>query len=197
MTTACGLLLVGAGAASAHTELVSASPKQAQEVKATEPFIVSLTFTDPIDPDFANVVVVNAEGDVVASDPTAVAGSRVTHRLRGTPAPENYSIRYRVVSADGHPVDGEVRFSIAKPKPAKPRPSPPESPAAPSQQETSPPAESTPEPPTSADVTASSAAADDSSPLMGLAVGGLALFVALAGVLSIVARRRSSQRADG
>jgi hypothetical protein len=72
---------------------------------------VTLTFSEAIDPAFATVVVVDAAEQVAPAEPVRVNGAEVVQAVQ-TLAPGDYDIRYRVVSADGHPVDGESGFSV-------------------------------------------------------------------------------------
>ena len=103
-----GAVTAGAPAA-AHTGLQASSPADGATV-ATPPELVRLRFNaapaaSPLD------VAVTLEGVVVASGPARTEGSTVV--LPVTPAgPGTYTVAYRVVSADGHPVQGAVRFTV-------------------------------------------------------------------------------------
>src|SRR5688500_1220588 len=112
------LMLAGASPASAHTGLVSATPESGKRVVVGAPLTVALTFTEAIDPALANVVLLDEADQTIDSTPVSVDGPTVTLVTRHTPEPGAYVVRYRVVSADGHPVDGETRFTVAAPKPA-------------------------------------------------------------------------------
>ncbi|MGH3798388.1 MAG: copper resistance protein CopC [Pseudonocardiaceae bacterium] len=123
MTLVCAALLalVGAGSASAHAALISTDPGQGAVV-ATVPATVSLTFGES--------VVVAADGvRVFAPDGTQVDTGHATHLgaasmvgvgLRGATRPGGtrqgtYTVAWRVISADSHPVAGAFTFSVGHP----------------------------------------------------------------------------------
>lgn len=106
------LLVAGvatAGAASAHDELVSASPRDGSTVPA--PAQVVLRFSDVVLPGFSRMVLTRPDGTTVAT-PVTVVGPRVTGRLPASLAPGGYTVTWRVSSADGHPVSGELGFTV-------------------------------------------------------------------------------------
>lgn len=103
------LLLVTAPAAYAHAMLVSSSPAQG-EVVATMPDEVVFTFNQDMSAP-AYVIVTAPDGSSVADGDPEVDGSRVTQAL--TDGPEGtYTMAYRAVSEDGHPVTGQVTFTL-------------------------------------------------------------------------------------
>ncbi len=107
-------VLVQSPAASAHADLVSSSPA-AGAVLTQAPAEVTLTFTDRLIVDGVQVSIVAADGSVVTSDPPRVTDSVVTLPWPDTAGPGEYQVGYRVVSADGHPVTGDLTFAIAVP----------------------------------------------------------------------------------
>lgn len=194
--TLAGALLLAALPAAAHTELLGVSPGPGETVAAGSQVTVSLTFTEAIDPAFATVVVVGAGDQVVAADPVRVDGADVTQPVLGTLAPGEYAIRYRVVSADGHPVDGESRFVVA----AAPAPSPTDTAATepgPSEPGPSEPGPSEPGPTdeapsrASADPTGDASATQQGSSAVPLGLGAAAV-AAVVGGGALAARRRTS-----
>ncbi|MGX6607738.1 copper resistance CopC family protein [Micromonosporaceae bacterium Da 78-11] len=106
----------------AHAQLVSADPaKDAALAKA--PAAVTLTFSERLNPDFTTIVISDAAKQrVPASTPTidAVAGSVKLAQ----PLPNGaYLVAYRVVSVDGHTVQGSYAFTVNDPvQPAAPPP---------------------------------------------------------------------------
>lgn len=119
-----GLILVGATPAAAHSELESTLP--AADTTVTEPLTsVTLTFDDGVQPDFAQVAVLDPAGnDTVDGDPV-IDGNTVTQPVSVTTAGA-HSVSYRIVSADGHIVQGSYAFTAAvvSPQPAAPTSSP-------------------------------------------------------------------------
>jgi methionine-rich copper-binding protein CopC len=101
-----------AGSAAAHTALTGSDPADGATV-GTPPAVVTLTFTGAISPMFATVAITDKNGrNWVAGAPT-VTGAQ----LRASVSPDLhdggvYTVGYRVVSADGHPVSGSVAFTV-------------------------------------------------------------------------------------
>ncbi|MEO0024169.1 MAG: hypothetical protein RL196_610 [Actinomycetota bacterium] len=102
-------------AAQAHASLVNATPRQGQVLK-TAPKTVSLTFDDDltqIDGQSVNEIRVFKQGaSEVDLDNSAVSGATVTVGLSKL-TNGIYSVIYRVLSADGHPVSGQYQFRVA------------------------------------------------------------------------------------
>ncbi|HEY1135266.1 MAG TPA: copper resistance CopC family protein [Nocardioides sp.] len=99
-----------AAPAQAHASLVSSSPEGGASV-ATVPAEVSLTFSQEVRAP-AYVVLTSPSGDLADGDPV-IDGDTVTQAV--TPGPAgSYSLTFRVVSADGHPITGEVTFEVTE-----------------------------------------------------------------------------------
>lgn len=107
------LLASGSGIATAHTALAGSDPAKDATVMGPPDAIV-LTFTEDINPAFANVVLSDVDGRKWQSAAPRVEGPRLTFAI-GPDRPGNgvYTVGYRVVSADGHPVTGSYDFTIA------------------------------------------------------------------------------------
>ena len=101
--------------AAAHTGLVASSP-QAGAIVAALPARVRLVFSRNVEPRFLKVVLAGAEGSVAlratARGDTVVAPVPVGVALRGLGG--RWRLRYRVVSSDGHPVAGTIRFRVRR-----------------------------------------------------------------------------------
>lgn len=104
------LALALAAPAQAHASLVASSPEDGASV-ATLPDEVSLTFSQEVRAP-AYVVVTGPGGDLAAGDP-AIDGDTVTQAVTAGPAGD-YSLTFRVVSSDGHPITGEVTFTVTE-----------------------------------------------------------------------------------
>lgn len=105
--------VVAAPVALAHATLEKTAPKQGSTV--TKPKgEVTLTFDEAVQSRFAKVVVTSPDGTRVDTGKPHIVNGTVTQRLEGIPAAGKYTVAWRVVSADGHPVDGEFRFTAAK-----------------------------------------------------------------------------------
>jgi methionine-rich copper-binding protein CopC len=120
VTLAAALLLVSAGfgaaPALAHTALAASSPADG-EVLTTAPDTVSLTFTEPVQAEFTQVAVTDGSGSLVIAGETTVDGPLVRQPISLT-ANGTYTVAYRIVSADGHPVSGQLSFSYSGSAPA-------------------------------------------------------------------------------
>ncbi|MEU3612512.1 copper resistance protein CopC [Streptomyces sp. NPDC006872] len=116
------LLLLGGGPASAHAALRSADPADGSIVK-TAPDSITLTFTESVgllddsfrvfDPDNQRVKTGKA-GHADGRADTA----RVT--LPGKLATGTFTVAWRVVSADSHPIAGAFTFSVGEPSATPP-----------------------------------------------------------------------------
>lgn len=110
---AFGLPISGHSAASAHSELVSSSPADGESVIAP-PNVVTLIFSAEVEPQFAQIAVITGVGSSVTSGDAVVEGDRVDQAVRIS-AGGRYAISYRIVSADGHPVQGQLSFTYLAP----------------------------------------------------------------------------------
>src|SRR5664279_2223773 len=101
-----------AGPATAHNVLISSDPTDGATLR-TAPATVKLTFDQPVQ-DFEPVVsVIGPDGQHHESGAPVIDSTVVTATVGALPVAGAYSIAYRVVSADGHPVEGEIRFQLA------------------------------------------------------------------------------------
>lgn len=104
------LIVLPAAPASAHAELIGSSPKDGATVN-TLPGQVKLEFSEEVgSPAFVEVKAADGT-DVTAGDPE-VLGATVTVPLNSSGPAGSYTIDYRVVSADGHPVSDELSFDV-------------------------------------------------------------------------------------
>lgn len=101
-------VLVTATPAQAHTTLTSADPAKGATV--TSPARVRLTFADPVR--FTGVVIVDAHGGHHEAGKAQAVDNSVTEQVAGVLAPGPYTVGWRVVAPDGHPVTGEYTFTV-------------------------------------------------------------------------------------
>ncbi|MEU4437816.1 copper resistance CopC family protein [Micromonospora chalcea] len=180
------LLLVPATPAAAHNSLQEATPARDARL-TTAPTQVTLRFLQRLNPAFTTITLRDATDRQVPASAPAVDGATGTVTIEEPLANGTYTVAYRVVSRDGHPVQGSYRFTVADPAaPPAAAPSP-----------------ATPSPAASADVSAGAAAGADASPAsadasadaddglpVGLLAGGAVAAVAAAGVTALLLRRR-------
>ncbi|GAA4517730.1 MULTISPECIES: copper resistance CopC family protein [Nonomuraea] len=111
------LVLVTAGPALAHDALKSSDPAKDATVESVDE--ITLEFTGKIRMPFVSV---RGPGDTQhqAGDPE-LDGVKVKQALKGELPDGDYTIAYRVVSSDGHPIEGEIPFTVkgASPSPAE------------------------------------------------------------------------------
>jgi methionine-rich copper-binding protein CopC len=116
------LLTLVPSSAVAHSNSVETSPAQGATLDAL-PAEATLTFDEA--PTTADVVLASPDGTVHKLT-SRVVGPTIRVRLPSTGPGGGYELSYRVVSPDGHPVSGSVRFTVrtgAAAEPAPPRPS--------------------------------------------------------------------------
>lgn len=101
-----------ASPALAHDTLKSSDPAKGAKVESLEQ--VKLTFSASVR--FPNVVVHTADNVAHQDGKPAVDGAVVTQRLKDDLPPGDYVIAYRVVSSDGHPIEGEIPFTLVGPE---------------------------------------------------------------------------------
>ncbi|MFE0025083.1 copper resistance protein CopC [Amycolatopsis sp. NPDC059021] len=111
-----GLTLLGlATPALAHDSLVGSTPADKSTVDASPPAI-ELRFDEPVQQgaELNTVVVTDAQRNHWEAGPAVVKGNAVAVPLRPLGAPGVYTVDYRIVSADGHPGDGSITFTLSK-----------------------------------------------------------------------------------
>lgn len=98
-------------AASAHAALVESDPASGASLDAS-PEQVRVTFNEPLQEAFAAVTVTGPEGARWSLDDVRVEGSSAFVSVRDLGPSGTYTIAYRVISADSHPVSGTVEFTF-------------------------------------------------------------------------------------
>ena len=115
--------------APAHSALVSSVPADGATLSAAPTEIV-LTFNENINASFTQIALTRAD-TAVALAPVAVKGPEVRAQISApSPGPGAYRVAVRVVSADGHPISGETRFTVSGPAVTTPAATPSAPPAA-------------------------------------------------------------------
>ncbi|WP_048876432.1 copper resistance CopC family protein [Saccharomonospora saliphila] len=109
--------MLGTAPASAHNVLIGSSPSDGDQLD-TPPETVTLTFDQPVQDAGTNeIAVTGPDGGNWVEGPVRVDGSDVTAALRPLGPEGEYVIGFRVLSADGHPVSDEIRFTLTEPGP--------------------------------------------------------------------------------
>jgi copper transport protein len=108
---AAAVLLLAAAPASAHAVLESSTPGDGAQLDEA-PTEVRLEFNESVSADLGGVRVYESGGDRVDEGAVRVDGGVVSVDLRNGLGDGAYVATYRVVSADGHPVQGGIVFSV-------------------------------------------------------------------------------------
>lgn len=165
---ALAALAVAAPQAAAHTDLEASSPAKGATLAGLPPQL-TLTFSDPMTQKYAKVAVTGPAGTSVADGEPQADGKAVTLALTSGSTAGRYTVGYRVVSKDGHPVSGSYTFTVNET-------------AAPSSPPTPTPTNQAAAPPTASTPKAEHAAAD-----AGTSSGSTTPLLAGAGVLAAAA----------
>lgn len=115
---AFALAPMGPLSARGHAELISSDPSAGQ-ILETMPEKVSLEFAENIlmvegSEDANQILVSNESGERIDNGQVVVAGANVSTQVDQAAANGNYSVVYRVVSADGHPIEGSFSFVVGQ-----------------------------------------------------------------------------------
>ena len=149
------VLLLLAAPAFGHAQLIASSP--ADGVTVTEPLDeVALEFNEPVEADFGQLQVRDPEGNRVDAAVPVGAGPVVRVELEDLTVAGRYTVAWRVVSADGHPIEGTFGFEVTEEALGGPETADPE-PAA----ESTPDAARTPDPEPTPDAEPTAAATAD------------------------------------
>lgn len=101
-----------AAPARAHSFLVEATPSSKDHV-ATSPKTVKLRFGGGVEPKYSKLTIENAEGKVLGEGSIGVPDKPRELSMEAPElAPGKYVVRYRVLSTDGHIVEGNYEFTV-------------------------------------------------------------------------------------
>jgi methionine-rich copper-binding protein CopC len=104
--------LFGGAPALAHSFLVDATPSSKDHV-ATAPKTIKLRFGGGVEPAYSKLTIETPDGKVLAQ---GAVGKPETPRELSLDAPDlppaRYIVRYRVLSTDGHIVEGNYEFTV-------------------------------------------------------------------------------------
>lgn len=112
------MLALGAAPASAHDQLLASTPVDGAALDAS-PTEVTLQYSDSVLTIGAIVLLVDQDEHNWITGEPILDGSDVTARIDDTLPTGAYEIRWRVVSADGHPISGLIPFTVGDAAPAE------------------------------------------------------------------------------
>ncbi|NOV98414.1 copper resistance protein CopC [Isoptericola halotolerans] len=175
--------VLGASSAGAHDQLVSSDPADGDELDAPVGSL-TLTFSAEIIADGTQVRVVTPDGEVEAD--VAVDGEQVTATFDAPAVGGDHQVLWRVVSSDGHPVEGDYSYVVAaQPDVAPEEPEPGDAASAEAL------GQPAPEQTVSEQVTPAADATDGSTGAMPLVYGAaLVALIGVAAMLVVRSRRR-------
>lgn len=104
------LLVAPGGLAQAHDELIASDPKDGATLEEA-PDAITLTFSGPISDLGVQVVLEDASGEALTEGEPRVEGTEVQQDLADLDAGA-YTALWRVTSSDGHPISGDLSFTV-------------------------------------------------------------------------------------
>jgi methionine-rich copper-binding protein CopC len=106
-------VLGAAGPAFAHSVLLGSNPADGANLD-TGPSQVALTFNEDMPPGFDVVFVIGPDGKQWQDGQVTTSGPVVSVPVAPLGPAGRYQVGYRVVSGDGHPVEGRTSFTLSK-----------------------------------------------------------------------------------
>ena len=113
LVLALATLVLGAPAAQAHNVLQSTDPAAGSTVPMV-PEIITLTFSEPVLPVGATIMVHASDQRMVNVGPPVLVDNTVSQAVTGELPAGEYTVLYRVTSEDGHPIEDQFRFTAAE-----------------------------------------------------------------------------------
>lgn len=109
-----GLTLAVATPAQAHDELVSSYPEAGSTITGS-PAEITLSFSGELIAGMQSgaVEVITPDGQNIATDAPSEDGTSITQHLTPNPPAGMFTVRWKVVSSDGHPISGEYTYTVA------------------------------------------------------------------------------------
>jgi len=114
LAAALAVSVLAAPAASAHDAFVGSTPAAGSTV-TTPPTAVRVSFEEPPLATGLGVAVTGPDGTSVVSGKPTLAGSVVVQALVPLTAGGVYTVAWRIVADDGHPVTSTFTFTLALP----------------------------------------------------------------------------------
>lgn len=185
-------LAVPALPAAAHARLLGSEPA-AGATLPTAPSELRLTFSEAIEPDFAQVQVTSPSAARLDAGAAAVDGVTVTVALQPSTETGDHAVAFRVISSDGHPIDASFTYRVS---PSIGAPSAPPTVSAPPTATASAPPTATGSPSPSTAPLPVTASPGGGLPI-GSAGAALAGAAGLGGVAYLLVRRRSATGGAG
>lgn len=113
VTALVATMTLSVGTAAAHSVAMSSNPEDGAQI-ATAPEQVSVTFNEDLQEQFAALTVVGPDGNLWSKSDPVIEGPTISVEIDGLGPVGEYTIAYRVTSADGHPVSGTRTFTLTE-----------------------------------------------------------------------------------
>lgn len=104
-------LAVSTAPASAHASLLSSDPADGETLEEAPEQLV-LEFSEELDLPSTQVALVAPSEETVELPPLSVDGNVLIQDV-SFPEPGTYTFSFRIVSADGHPVENSIEFTVS------------------------------------------------------------------------------------
>jgi copper resistance protein C len=111
LTASAWLLWQSAQVAEAHATLIGSSPESGSTL-GIAPSEIVLEFDEKVQTNFAVVNVTGPGGSVVSTGSVSVTDSKVIAAVQPPTKAGVYTVSWRVVSDDGHPVEGQFTYAL-------------------------------------------------------------------------------------
>ncbi|WP_323960019.1 copper resistance protein CopC [Arthrobacter sp. JZ12] len=112
MLAALCLLLGFASPASAHDELTSSNPEAGESLE-TVPEAIELTFNNVPATIGSQVQILDESGEDWAEGEVSITDTVASQPIRAGAPAGTYTVNWRVVSSDSHPIEGTFEFSAS------------------------------------------------------------------------------------
>lgn len=106
-------LLIAAPVASAHSQVTGYSPADGSSLD-TSPATASVSFNEVPQSQFATLNVVGPDGNLWSKGDARIEGQSVVVDVGELGPAGEYTLAYRITSADGHPVSGTSTFTLTQ-----------------------------------------------------------------------------------
>lgn len=107
------MLLLAAPIASAHSQVTGYSPADGSSLDSS-PATASVTFNEVPQSQFATLNVVGPDGNIWSEGDARIEGQSVVVDVGELGPIGEYTLAYRITSADGHPVSGTATFTLTQ-----------------------------------------------------------------------------------
>ncbi|OZD07321.1 MprA protease, GlyGly-CTERM protein-sorting domain-containing form [Rhodococcus sp. 06-235-1A] len=106
-------LVIAAPVASAHSQVTGYSPADGSALDSS-PATASVSFNEVPQAQFATLNVVGPDGNIWSKGDARIEGQSVVVDVGELGPIGEYTLAYRITSADGHPVSGTATFTLTQ-----------------------------------------------------------------------------------